>query len=134
MDVNEFNHIDSRVELGGKVYLTRTLQRMALFPQREGSLGIEPLTLQVSIVKENRGRGADNDPFGQLFSSPDLEQKVITANALIFNIKPLPNNAPANFSGGVGDFQASFSISKTEATTDDALSLRLTITGKISRI
>lgn len=131
LDVNDYTRNDSRVEIAGKTYLTRILQRIALFPQREGSLGIEPLTLQVSIVKESRGRGSkeDEDPFGQLFSSPDLEQKVVTANALIFNIKPLPANPPPSFTGGVGDFQAVFSISKTEATTDDALSLRLTITG-----
>ncbi len=131
LDVNDYTRNDSRVDIGGKTYLTRILQRIALFPQREGSLGIEPLTLQVSIVKESRGRGSreDEDPFGQLFSSPDLEQKVVTANSLIFNIKPLPANPPPSFTGGVGDFQAAFSISKTEGTTDDALSLRLTVTG-----
>lgn len=128
LDVNDFNHSDSRVEIAGKPYLTRTLQRFALFPQREGSLGVEPLTLQVNIVKENRGRNND-DPFGQFFSSPDLEQKIVTANALIFNIKALPNPAPPSFSGGVGDFQATYAMSKTDATTDDALSLRLTVTG-----
>jgi hypothetical protein len=130
LDINDYTRADSRVEISGKAYLTRILQRIALFPQREGALGIEPLTLQVSIVKESRGRnGRDEDPFGQFFSSPDLEQKVVTANALIFNIKALPSNLPPSFTGGVGDFQAAFSISKTEATTDDALSLRLTITG-----
>jgi hypothetical protein len=129
LDVNDFNHSDSRVQVAGKPYLTRILQRMALFPQREGTLGIEPLTLQVSVVKESQGRGRDNDPFGQFFSSPDLEQKIITANALIFNIKPLPSNPPPSFTGGVGEFQAAFSMSKTDATTDDALSLRLTVTG-----
>ncbi len=130
LDVNDYTRSDNRVEIGGKTYLTRILQRIALFPQREGTLGIEPLTLQVSIVKESRGRGGrDEDPFGQFFSSPDLEQKVVTANALIFNIKPFPSSQPPSFSGGVGDFQAAFSISKTEATTDDALSLRLIVTG-----
>jgi hypothetical protein len=129
LDVNDYSHNDNRVEVAGKPYLTRILQRIALFPQKEGTLGIEPLTLQVSIVKESQGRGKDNDPFGQFFSSPDLEQKIVTANALIFNIKPLPSNPPPSFTGGVGDFQAAFSMEKTVATTDDALSLRLTITG-----
>jgi hypothetical protein len=130
LDVNDYTRADTRVEMGGKMYLTRTLQRIALFPQKEGALGLEPLTLQVSIVKENQGRGGrDEDPFGQFFSSPDLEQKVVTANALIFNIKPLPANPPPSFTGGVGDFQAAFSLSKTEATTDDALSLRLIVSG-----
>jgi BatD DUF11 like domain len=54
LDVNDYSHADSRVEVGGKQYLTRILQRIALFPQREGALGIEPLTLQVSVVKESR--------------------------------------------------------------------------------
>jgi hypothetical protein len=130
LDVNDYSRADTRVEMGGKMYLTRTLQRIALFPQKEGTLGLEPLTLQVSIVKENQGRGSrDEDPFGQFFSSPDLEQKVVTANALIFNIKALPATPPPSFTGGVGDFQAAFALSKTEATTDDALSLRLTISG-----
>jgi hypothetical protein len=130
LDVNDYTRADTRVEMGGKTYLTRTLQRIALFPQKEGTLGLEPLTLQVSIVKDNQGRGGrDEDPFGQFFSSPDLEQKVVTANALIFNIKALPAPPPPSFTGGVGDFQAAFTLSKTEATTDDALSLRLTISG-----
>ncbi|MDZ7876021.1 MAG: BatD family protein [Saprospiraceae bacterium] len=130
LDVNDYTHADTRAEIGGKMYLTRTLQRLALFPQKEGVLGIEPLTLQVSIVKESQGRdGRDDDPFGQFFSSPNLEQKIVTANALIFTIKPLPPTPPPSFTSGVGNFEAAFSLSKTNATTDDALSLRLVVRG-----
>jgi hypothetical protein len=125
-EVNDFPHNDNRVTLGGKEYITRILQRIALFPQREGSFKLEPFSLQMGIVKGNK---KDDDPFGSFFSAPQVDNRVVSANEVTIEVKPLPANAPASFSGAVGDFKAEFSISKTTATTDDVISLKMNILG-----
>ena len=127
LEVNDFPHNDNKVTLGGKAYLTRILQRIALFPQREGTFKIEPFSLQMGIVKGNKRD--DNDPFGSFFSAPLVETRIVAANEVPIEVKPLPAGAPTSFSGGIGDFKADFSISKTDATTDDVISLKMNILG-----
>lgn len=127
LEVNDFPHNDNRVTLGGKPYITRILQRIALFPQREGTFKIEPFSLQMGIVKGNKTD--NNDPFGSFFSAPLVETHIIAANEVPIEVKPLPANAPTSFSGAVGDFKVDFSISKTDATTDDVISLKMNILG-----
>ncbi|MBL7817381.1 MAG: protein BatD [Saprospiraceae bacterium] len=126
-EVNDFPHNDNRVSVGGKEYISRILQRLALYPQREGSMTVEPFSLQMGIVKGNRKD--DDDPFGSFFSAPLVENRIVSANEVSINVKALPTDAPASFSGAVGDFKADFSISKTEATTDDVISLKINVTG-----
>ncbi len=127
LEVNDFLHNDNRVTLGGKPYITRILQRIALFPQREGTFKIEPFSLQMGIVKGNKTD--ENDPFGSFFSAPQVETRIVAANEVQIEVKPLPTNAPQSFSGAVGDFKVDFSISKTDATTDDVISLKMNILG-----
>jgi hypothetical protein len=126
-EVNDFPHNDNRVTIGGKVYVSRILQRIALFPQREGTFKIEPFSLQMGIVKGNRKD--DEDPFGAFFSSPLVENRVVSANEVTIDIKVLPTPVPTSFSGAVGDFKTDFFISKEDATTDDVISLKMNITG-----
>ena len=127
LEVNDFPHNDSRVTLGGKEYISRILQRIALFPQREGALNLEPFSLQMGIVKGSKKD--DTDPFGSFFSAPMVENRIVSSNEVTVQINPLPADAPAYFSGAVGDFKADFSLSKTDATTDDVISLKMSITG-----
>ena len=127
LEVNDFPHNDNKVTLGGKDYLTRILQRIALFPQREGTFKIEPFSLQMGIVKDNKRD--DNDPFGSFFSAPLVETRIVAANEVPIEVKPLPTGEPTSFSGGIGDFKADFSISKNDATTDDVISLKMNILG-----
>jgi hypothetical protein len=126
-DVNDFPKNDNRISIGGKPYLSRTLQRVALFPQREGRFAIEPFSLQVGVVKNNRAN--DDDPFGQFFSMPEMDNRVVQSNSLTIQVQPFPQPMPNSFTGAVGDFKADFQISKTDATTDDAISLKIWIHG-----
>jgi hypothetical protein len=125
LEVNDYSHGDNRVTLGGKEYMTRILRRVALFPKKEGTIEVEPMNVQVGIVSSG-GNNPFEDPFlGGIHS----ENKTIASNSIDFQIKILPNNAPSSFSGAVGSFQIETSISKTDATTDDALSLKMRVTG-----
>jgi hypothetical protein len=122
-DVNSYNHGESRVKLGGKDYTTKILQRIVLFPQKEGEKVILPLVLQVGIVS------ASGDPFDDLLRMGPTAQKTVQSNPVTIQVKALPANPPLSFTGGVGAFEVQSSISRQDATTDDILSLKLTVTG-----
>ena len=128
LEINDYPRADRRVTIGGKPFFERTLQRYALFPQREGSLSISPLAMQVGIVQKDKSGNYD-DPFGRFFSSVQTENRNIEANALKILVKPLPSGAPPSFTGAVGNFKAAFSMPKTDGTTDDVLTLHAVFIG-----
>lgn len=125
LEVNDYPHNEERVTIGGKTYLMRILRRVALFPQKEGDIILDPMSVQVGVVK-----GKSEDPFfDPFFSSVRTENQSVQSNSVNVYVKSLPLNAPASFTGGVGDFSIETNISKTEATTDDAISLKMRISG-----
>jgi hypothetical protein len=126
LKINDYPQTEQNVTIGGKRYLSRILGRIALFPQKEGVLGIEPMMGQVSII---RGKVQD-DPFSDpFFGSVKAENASVQSNVASVTVKPLPPNAPPSFTGGIGDFKVETTISKTEATTDEVLSLHMRIKG-----
>ena len=48
---------------------------------------------------------------------------------LTVDVKPLPGDKPADFSGGVGEFSISSSINSTNVKTNDAVTIKLVISG-----
>jgi hypothetical protein len=126
LEINDYPHGDNRVTIGGKVYLSRILQRIALFPTREGEVVIEPMNLTVGIVK---GYENDNPWGGPFFNTAITNNKTVASNSVNIYVKPLPINAPPSFSGAVGDFKVEFNLSKTEGTTDDVVSLKMKVVG-----
>ncbi len=124
-DVNNFTHTDQRVTIGNKTYITRILKRIALFTQREGTQTIEPIEFRLNIpVKQNRGE--DNDPFGLFLNSVPSSMASNVSQVIVRN---LPAPTPKDFSGIVGEMpKAELILTKNTATTDDVISLKLTIT------
>ncbi len=122
----------------GKQYVVAVIRKLALIPQQTGKLTIDPLQLQCSIqVRVQRKRTGGYDPFQDFFNDPFFNQnvrnvnKTLASNPVVLNVKPLPQKGqPADFSGAVGDFRLGTSIDKPELSTNDALTLKVTITGK----
>ena len=73
--------------------------------------------------------GGSADPLTGLTFGAEIRRVPLRTEAITLLVKPLPPNAPASFSGGVGIFNMNSVINRTEVTTDDALTLRLTLTG-----
>lgn len=121
-ELTEFSRDDQTQMIGGKRYSVRSLGRIALFAQESGNLLIDPLVMQVGVLKAPDPR----DPFGGMFSEAEAVQ--VVSNSVSVNVKPLPAPLPTYFVGAVGRCEATASINKTQASTDDALSLRLTLT------
>ena len=56
-------------------------------------------------------------------------KKVLQTPQLSINVKNLPDGKPESFSGGVGDFNISSSINTTDLKTNDAVTIKLVISG-----
>ena len=111
----------------GRPYKTTTWSQYVMFPQMTGKLQIPSITFEGIVVQQNR----NIDPFEAFFNggSGYVEvKKKIVAPGIEIQVDPLPDR-PANFSGGVGRFNISAQLDKTETKANDPVSLRITVTG-----
>lgn len=112
----------------GRNYNTAVYRQFVLFPQQGGKLTIEPARFDAIVAKPVRV----DDPFEAFFNggSNYVEiKKAIATPQLTINVDPLPSGKPAGFSGGVGDFNISSSINTQEVKTNDAITIKLVISG-----
>lgn len=116
-----------RENVNGSIFGTGVLQRFLLYPQKTGSILIDPANLTVLLQQQNRS----NDPFfGDFFSTFTTVPKMIATLPVEINVKPLPPGAPPEFNGAVGDFSLSSSISSDTVKVNDAVTYRITLKGK----
>ena len=112
----------------GRNYQTTIYRQFVLFPQQSGKLTIEPARFDASIAQMLEV----DDPFEAFFNGGNnyVEiKKTLMTPRLEINVKPLPTGKPANFSGGVGEFELSSSVSTTQVKTNDAVTLKIVISG-----
>lgn len=111
----------------GRPYRTVTWSQYVMFPQMTGKLEIPSITFDGTVVMQNR----DVDPFEAFFNggSGYVEmKKKIKAPGITIQVDPLPTR-PADFSGGVGKFNISAQLTPTSAKTNDAVTLRVIVSG-----
>jgi hypothetical protein len=128
------NNITFSTEIiDGKQYRVGVLKKAALFPTQIGKLEITPFELTVPIqLKRNRNR---NNFFDDFFNDPFGFNQTIeynaTSNKVTINVLPLPTeNKPESFHGAVGEFSLKADIDKTTAKTNEAITLKVIISGK----
>ena len=112
----------------GRNYGTVVWRQYVLFPQWSGKLTIPSIKFEGVVVQQNR----NIDPFDAFFNggSAMVEvRKTIVAPSLTLEVDPLPAPKPANYSGAVGSFNISASLSPEEVKANDALTLRVTVSG-----
>ena len=122
-DVKRFDSRVIREVKDGVQYVTKIIKRVALFPQQTGTLTIEPMLIQLGIVKE----GGNRRP--SLFFNRNIERINFETQPLDINVKTLPVDAPSSFSGAVGTYRVSMNINRSVLTTDDVLTLKLNVQG-----
>lgn len=128
----------TRQTINGKEYVVAEVRKFALFPQRSGEIIIEPGELEcVAQIRSQSNRRSSDPFFDSFFNDPFFNkryqnvEKQLLSNSLKIEVKPLPTqNKPANFSGAVGNFNFSSEISETEVKTNDAITLKFTLSGK----
>ena len=112
----------------GRNYYTTVYRQFVLFPQQSGKLYIDSAQFQMTIGKPVQS----DDPFDAFFNggSNVIEiKKNISTPKIAINVNPLPTGKPADFSGGVGEFNISSSINSKELKTNDAITIKLVISG-----
>ena len=112
----------------GRNYYTTVYRQFVLFPQQSGKLFIEPAQFQMTVNKPVQSA----DPFDAFFNGGNnvIEiKKPITTPKIAINVNPLPAGKPTTFLGGVGEFNISSSINSKELKTNDAITIKLVISG-----
>lgn len=112
----------------GRNYRTIVWSQYVLFPQQSGQLEIPSITFEGTIAQ----RVQNYDPFEAFFnggSSYVNVQKSIRTPKLTIDVSPLPAGKPASYCGGVGSFSMSSTISASELTENEAVTLKLVISG-----
>ena len=112
----------------GRNYRTIVWSQYVLFPQQSGQLEIPSIAFEGTVAQ----RVQSYDPFEAFFnggSSYVNVQKTIRTPKLTIDVSPLPSGKPASYYGGVGSFNISSSISTTELKENEAVTLKLVISG-----
>ena len=113
----------------GRNYQTMVWSQYVLFPQHSGDLEI-PATPFEGVVAQ-RVENRSNDVFDMFFNSNryvEVKKDLSTRNIKI-KVKPLPQGKSSAFYGGVGDFNISSTISSTDVTANDAVTVRVILSG-----
>ncbi|MCK5765132.1 MAG: protein BatD [Bacteroidales bacterium] len=123
--------------INGREYISAELYRVALFPQKSGKLIIEPKKMSCTAQIRTQGNRKERDPFfDSFFDDPFFNNQYqnvrieMESNPLVLNVKPLPiDKKPAGFSGAVGRFNFQATIDNNELTVNDAVTVRVVISG-----
>ncbi|MCQ2347580.1 MAG: BatD family protein [Paludibacteraceae bacterium] len=111
----------------GRNYQAVTLVSYLLYPQHSGDIQIEAAQFE-AILREQSHRQA-RSIFDDFFGTYENVSRMLTAPAITIHVKGLPAGKPAGYSGGVGQFTLTPSISTTDVQANEAITLRLDIKG-----
>ena len=110
----------------GRNYNTTVWSQYVVFPQQTGKLEIPSITFDGVVAQQT----ISDDPFDAFFNGGGYVEvkKKITTPKVVINVQPLPAK-PAGFSGAVGEFKLASSINATDVKTNDAVTIKLTLSG-----
>ncbi len=115
--------------VNGLNYNVATIRKVAIFPTQSGELTLEP----ISVLVEARVRRRSRSIFDSFFEDPfgSVVQKTISSKPVKITVLDLPEEGkPADFTGAVGKFNLNVKIDKTNVKTNDAVSLKVVISGQ----
>ena len=113
--------------VNGRPYRCVTWSQYLMYPQMTGSLQIPSITFKGIVVQQNR----NVDPFEAFFNGGSGYVEVkrnIVAPGLTVQVDPLPAK-PLGFSGGVGKFNITASVSSKEVKAGSPITLRVVVGG-----
>lgn len=126
----ELNQENIQTELehyNGRNYQTAILYRTVLYPQHAGEIKIEPAQFEAVIRVQTQQQV--RSIFDNFFATYTNVTRMVKAPGATIHVDRLPAGKPSSFSGGVGSFRITPSISQTEVMTNEAVTIKLDITG-----
>ncbi len=106
--------------INGTEYYTKSIKRVALFPQQTGTYTIEEAPIELGVATKKQSRS--------FFFSTPLAPVRITCNPMTITVRNLPESNPY-FSGAVGHYEMRASTPKRSLTTDEAIVVKMQIVG-----
>ena len=111
--------------VGGRNYRCTTWSQYVMYPQMTGKLQIPSITFHGVIQQDDNAF----DPFAFMSDDNPRElRKDIKAEGLTIQVDPLPSK-PTDFSGGVGHFNISAQVDKTEVKEGSPITIRVVVSG-----
>lgn len=121
----------------GVEYNVAELKKTVLFPQRSGTLLVDPMEAESVVrIQQQRRKSRSNDPFEDFFNDPFFGQSfqdykyLIKSEPVKINVSSLPENAPEGFSSAVGKFNMEATLDKQETKANEPVTLKIKISGK----
>lgn len=111
----------------GHNYGTVILMQELLYPQHTGTIEIDKATFEAVIRVQNRSQV--RSIFDDFFDSYTNVTKMLVAPGVKINVNALPAGKPSSYTGGVGRFNINSSISTNKLKTNEAVTIKLTISG-----
>lgn len=107
-----------------KIYQVGVLKKTILFPQQNGKLTVAPFDMSLLVQQQVKQRSF----FDDFFNSFRTVKATISSKPVTVNVRDIPN-PPSSFMGGVGNFNITSDISAADVTTNDAVTLKVTVSG-----
>lgn len=123
--------------VNGIEYTTAEIQKVIVVPQRSGKLTLDPMTMEcIAQIRTERNNSRSMDPFEAFFNDPFFNRNIVnvkkelSSQPFTLDVKSLPENGkPASFAGAVGNYNFKSEIDKTELSTNEAVTITLTVSG-----
>ena len=113
----------------GHNYNTLVWRQFVLFPQETGKLEIPSMEYEAVVAVQTR---RSMDPFEMMFnggSSYVEVRKKLKSNKVTVEVEKLPAGKPNGFSGGIGHFSLSSTISTEQLKSNEEFTLKVTVKG-----
>jgi hypothetical protein len=115
--------------VNGTLYHVSEVKKSILFPQRTGSLNIDPLEMDFVIQRQSNRRG--QSLFDQFFGTFENVKYSLKSQKVFVQVMPLPDqNKPASFRGAVGNFSVESSVDRATVKANEAINFKIKISGK----
>ena len=108
----------------GRNYRCIVVKKVVLYPQKTGTITLEPLTMDAVLTVPINQRAF----FGRIMYE-QVSRRVTSGNKTI-NVKDLPEEGkPDNFSGAVGDFSFAVTPNKQTLKGNESMQLKVEVSG-----
>lgn len=117
--------------VNGVMYYVANYHQVYLFPQRLGAITVEPVELECIVRRQTKRQ--PRNIFEQFFGTGGYEDVPVKVKSkpVTVEVMDVPEqNKPINFTGAVGDFSYKATLSKQQVKANEAVNLKLVISGR----
>jgi len=115
-------------------YYVLVLKKSIIYPQKSGIIEIDPMKIECVIqrVKTRKARSrAEQMWYGSTIKYTENELHKLKSRKIIIKVAALPSEGKtSDFSGAVGSFKLTSSLTKEELNANEATNLKIVISGK----